>query len=84
MIAFRTIQAPEGFPHFDVFGQTTGVFELEPAGEGRTRVTVIGAGYPDSEAGRALLAFFREGNRITLERLQRRFTGGPIDWSAER
>lgn len=84
MIAFRTIKAPEGFPHFDVFGQTTGVFELEPAGEGRTRVTVIGAGYPDSEAGRALLAFFREGNRITLERLQRRFTGGPIDWSAER
>lgn len=84
MIAFRTVKAPEGFPHFDLFGRTTGLFELEPVGESRTRVLVIGAGYPDSEAGRQLLGFFRDGNRITLERLQRRFTEGPIDWSRER
>ena len=84
MIAFRTVKAPEGFPHFDVFGRTTGAFELEPAGEGRTRVRTIGAGYPDSEAGRQLIGFFREGNRITLERLQRRFRDGPVDWSAEQ
>ena len=83
MLAFRTIKAPEGFPHFDVFGRTTGVFELEPAGEGRTRVRTVGAGYPDNEAGRQLVAFFREGNRITLERLQRRFTDGPLDWAKE-
>jgi uncharacterized protein YndB with AHSA1/START domain len=81
MIAFRTVKAPEGFPHFDVFGRTTGLFELEPVGERRTRVRVTGAGYPDSEAGRRLIAFFREGNRITLERLQRRFVEGPVDWS---
>jgi len=83
MIAFRTVKAPEGFPHFDIFGRTTGMFELEPAGERRTRVRVTGAGYPDSEAGRELIGFFRDGNRITLERLQRRFTDGPVDWSRE-
>jgi uncharacterized protein YndB with AHSA1/START domain len=84
MIAFRTVKAPEGFPHFEIFGRTTGVFELEPVGERRTRVRVIGAGYPDNEAGRQLITFFRDGNRITLERLQRRFTEGPVDWSRER
>lgn len=84
MIAFRTVKAPEGFPHFEIFGQTTGLFELEAVGADRTRVRVTGAGYPDSEAGRQLIGFFREGNRITLERLRRRFTDGPIDWSAER
>lgn len=82
MIAFRTVKAPEGFPDFDVFGRTTGVFELEPAGAGRTRVRTVGAGYPDNEAGRRLLGFFREGNKIVLKRLQRRFAEGPIDWAA--
>ena len=38
MIAFRTVKAPEGFPFFEIFGRTTGVFELEPVGERRTRV----------------------------------------------
>ena len=82
-IAFRTVKAPEGFPDFDIFGRTTGLFELEPAGEGRTRVRVVGAGYPDSEAGRRLIGFFREGNRISLERLRQRFVEGPRDWSRE-
>lgn len=84
MIAFRTVKAPEGFPDFDTFGRTTGLFELEPAGEGRTRLRLIGAGYPDNEAGRRLMGFFREGNRISLERLRERFVTGPIDWSRQR
>lgn len=56
---------------------------MAPEGEGRTRVRTIGAGYPDSEARRELLRFFREGNHITLERLQRRFRTGPIAWAQE-
>jgi uncharacterized protein YndB with AHSA1/START domain len=81
MIAFRTVKAPEGFPHFDLFRQTTGLFELEPLGEGRTRVTLTGAGYPDSAGGRELMGFFREGNRVSLEQLRQRFVSGPVDWS---
>jgi len=81
LIAFRTIKAPERFPNFETFRRTTGLFELEPEGDGRTRVRLTGAGYPDDEAGRQLLAFFREGNRISLERLRQRFVSGPIDWS---
>lgn len=81
MIAFRTVKAPAGFPDFDSFSRTTGVIDLEPLGPGRTRVRITGAGYPDTEAGRKLLGFFREGNRISLERLRERFVSGPIDWS---
>ena len=81
MIAFRTVKAPEGFPNFDAFRRTTGLFELEPDGAGGTRVRLTGAGYPDSDAGRQLLGFFREGNRISLERLRQRFVSGPVDWS---
>jgi len=83
LLAFRTIKAPDGFPHFETFRQVSHVIELEPAGEGRTRVRLTGAGYADTDAGRQLLGFFRDGNRISLERLRRRFASGPIDWSRE-
>lgn len=81
MIAFRTVKAPDGFPDFDTFSRTTGLFELEPLGPERTRVRVTGAGYPDTEAGRRLLGFFRDGNKVSLGQLRERFVGGPIDWT---
>jgi uncharacterized protein YndB with AHSA1/START domain len=84
LLVFRTVKAPEGFPNFDTFRQVTHMIELEPAGEGRTRVRLTSAGYPDTDAGRQLLGFFREGNRVTLERMRRRFVSGPIDWTLER
>jgi uncharacterized protein YndB with AHSA1/START domain len=83
-LVFRTVKAPEGFPHFDAYRQVTVTIELEPHGETRTRVRLTSAGYPDSEAGRELAGFFREGNRSTLEQLRERFVSGPIDWSRQR
>lgn len=84
MLVFRTTRAPAGFPHFETFSRVTSFFELVPDGERRTRVRLTMAGYADSEAGRQLLGFFREGNRISLDRLRRRFASGPLDWSRER
>ncbi|HYJ31227.1 MAG TPA: SRPBCC domain-containing protein [Allosphingosinicella sp.] len=82
LLLFRTIRAPAGFPNFDTFAAVTSAFELEPLGETRTRVRLTGAGFADTEAGRQLLGFFREGNRVSLERLRRRFATGPLDWTA--
>jgi hypothetical protein len=45
---------------------------------------VTGAGYADNEAGRLLLGFFRDGNRVSLEGLRDRFVNGPRDWAARR
>jgi uncharacterized protein YndB with AHSA1/START domain len=84
MFVFRTIKAPQGFPNFDTFRAVTHVLEIEPVEEGRTRVRLTSAGYADTEAGRQLLGFFNEGNRITLERLRDRFVSGPVDWSRAR
>ncbi|HEY0627913.1 MAG TPA: SRPBCC family protein [Sphingomicrobium sp.] len=84
LIAFRTTKAPKGFPNFESFSRTTHWIELEPAGEGRTRVRLVSAGYADDEAGRQLAGFFTEGNRISLERLRQRFAEGPIDWTTEQ
>jgi uncharacterized protein YndB with AHSA1/START domain len=84
LLVFQTVRAPEGFPHFDTYRRVVIFFELEALGAGRTRVRLTGAGYADTEAGRQLLGFFREGNRISLERLRQRFATGPLDWAAVR
>jgi uncharacterized protein YndB with AHSA1/START domain len=83
-LVFRTVKAPEGFPHFEAYRQVTVTIELEPLGESRTRVRLASVGFPDSEAGRELAGFFREGNRTTLEQLRERFVSGPVDWSRPR
>ena len=81
LLVFRTVKAPQGFPNFATYAKVTSVFELEPAGEGRTRVRLTGAGYADDEAGRGLLAFFERGNAASLDWLRSRFRDGPVDWA---
>lgn len=83
VLAFRTTKAPQGFPHFDSYAQVRSAFDLEPVGASATRVRLTGSGYPDTDAGRQLLGFFRAGNRISLERLQSLFGQGPVDWSKD-
>lgn len=81
MLAFRTVKAPAGFPYFETYAKVVNVFELIPQGEGRTLVRLSGVGYPDSEAGRRLLAVFERGNATTLDMLQARFAEGPVNWA---
>lgn len=82
LLVFRTVRAPQGFPHFDVYSRVTIFIELESVDAGHTRVRLTGTGYADNEEGRQLLGFFRYGNRISLERLYQRFVSGPLDWAA--
>ena len=84
LLVFRTVRAPQGFPHFDVYRRVTIFIELERIDARRTRVRLTGTGYADNEAGRLLFGFFRDGNRISLERLRQRFISGPLDWAALR
>lgn len=81
LIVFRTVQFPPGFPDAEIYARTTAVAEFEAAG-GVTRVRLTGAGYPAGPAGERLMAFFREGNRTSLEQLRARFVSGPVDWVA--
>jgi len=83
LLVFRTVQFPPGFPDAEVYARTTGIAEFEPTGAG-TRVRLSGTGYPAGEVGQRLMAFFREGNRTSLEQLRARFVTGPVDWAARR
>lgn len=80
-VAFRTTRTPSGFPHSDAYLRVTSTFRLAPADGSATRVRLTGAGYPPGAGGDGLIAFFREGNRVSLLQLHRRFMTGPIDWA---
>lgn len=80
-VSFRTTRTPAGFPHAEAYLRTTSTFTLLPDATG-TRVTLTSDGYADDAAGDALVGFFREGNRLSLLQLHRRFTAGPLDWQA--
>lgn len=84
LLVFRTVRAPQGFPHFDVYQRVTIFIELESVDATHTRVRLTGTGYADNEAGRLLFGFFREGNRESLGHLYQRFVSGPLDWAAIR
>ncbi|MEO8142562.1 MAG: hypothetical protein ABI617_07870, partial [Sphingomicrobium sp.] len=79
-LVFHTIKAPAGFPHFEALRRVTQTFVLTPEGEG-TRVSLTGTGYGADPSGKAVLAFFKGGNRVSLEMLRDRFVSGPIDWT---
>lgn len=73
LLVFRSVKAPAGFPDFDTYAKVVSAFELEPAGEGRTRVRLTGTGYADTDAGKRLLGFFESGNKVSLDALKARF-----------
>lgn len=73
LLVFRTVKAPAGFPDFDTYAKVVSAFELEPVGEGRTRVRLTGTGYADSDSGKRLLGFFERGNQVSLDALKKRF-----------
>jgi uncharacterized protein YndB with AHSA1/START domain len=84
LLVFRTVRAPQGFPHFDVYSRVTIFIELESVDATHTRVRLTGTGYADNEAGRLLFGFFRAGNSASLGHLYQRFASGPLDWVAIR
>ena len=72
MLAFQTIRTPKNFP-FPAILRTWTVVYLEPAGSGRTKVTVRMVGYEDDAESMKMRAFFEAGNRATLDALVKRF-----------
>lgn len=73
MLAIRNVQAPPGFPHAAEFAETATVMELEPVGDGRTRLTLTATGFAPGPAFDTLYGFFLQGNGMTLEALRNSF-----------
>ena len=75
MYVLKVGKPPEGFPFKTAVKDLWTVVRMEPAGERRTRVTITGMGYSDSEESQKMRDFFERGNQFTLDKLQEKFSG---------
>jgi uncharacterized protein YndB with AHSA1/START domain len=75
--------APPRWPEIRNGPRTWVVVRLEPAGDRHTRVSLQHAGWRQGGRWGEVYAYFEKAWEVVLERLQRRFASGPLDWAAE-
>ena len=73
MYSIKTTKAPKTFAFPKAIQSMWTVVYFDDAGDGKTKVTVVGLGFTDDEESQKLRAFFQRGNDVTLERLQKHF-----------
>lgn len=82
MVTIQAISAPPTFPHPELLPELFTVIEMRPLGPREVRVRVSQVGYKTGPGYDAIYAHFQRGNPWSLQKLQERFTRGPVDWEA--
>lgn len=71
-VVFHTTQTPAGFPHSELYKQTVATMELTPEANG-TRLRFTHSGFGMGKEWDELYGFFIDGDKQTLEELQKLF-----------
>jgi hypothetical protein len=69
MISLKAIGFPAGFPFEDAAKDTWSIFYFRPVADKKTKITIVGLGYNDSELSQKMLAFFKPANKYSMEQL---------------
>lgn len=71
MISLKATTFPEGFPFVDAAQDAWTVFYFSPISALRTKITVVGLGYTDSEESQKMRSFFAQANEYSLNELNK-------------
>ena len=71
MISLKATTFPEGFAFVEAAKETWSVFYFSPVSTLRTKITVVGLGYTDSEQSQKMRLFFDEANEYSLKELEK-------------
>lgn len=69
MISLKATGFPKGFPFETAAKDTWSVFYFTPVSDMKTKVTIVGLGYNDSEQSQKMLAFFKPANKYSMDQL---------------
>lgn len=69
MLSLKATKFPQGFPFEAAAKETWSVFYFAELPSSRTRITVVGLGYTDSEPSRLMRSFFATANQHSLDKL---------------
>jgi len=70
LIVFQNIQAPRDLPDAQAFQRTVTIVQYDPAGDGRTRVTISSTGWATDAPSARLYHFFQVDNAELLEKMK--------------
>ena len=70
MIALKATGFPEGFEFVDAAKDTWSIFYFSPVDEARTKITIVGLGYNDSEQSQKMRSFFKPANEYSINQLR--------------
>ncbi len=71
MLSLKATTFPKDFPFVKAAQQSWSVFYFEPVSESKTKITVVGLGYTDSEQSQKMRTFFADANRYSLQQLEK-------------
>jgi uncharacterized protein YndB with AHSA1/START domain len=74
MISFRVTKAPQGFPFPNAIANMWTVVYFEAQGRHATKVREVCMGFGTDDESKRMREFFKRGNAVTLEELQKHFT----------
>jgi uncharacterized protein YndB with AHSA1/START domain len=77
MLSIKATKAPKGFPFVKALQAMWTVIYFEPAGAGRTKLTVKSMGFTEDEQSQTMRKFFDAGNKQTMDKLAARFAKKP-------
>ena len=75
MLSVKVTKVPQGFPFPGAITTMWTVVYFEAQGENVTRVRVVSLGFGNDDESKKMREFFKRGNAVTLEELQKRFVG---------
>ena len=70
MISLKATGFPEGFDFVEVAKDTWSVFYFTPISPTKTKITVVGLGYNDTEQSIKMRSFFAAANQYSMEQLK--------------
>ncbi|MEZ6040625.1 MAG: SRPBCC domain-containing protein [Planctomycetaceae bacterium] len=69
MISLKATGFPRGFPFAEAAKDTWSIFYFTPVSDTKTKITIVGLGYNDSEQSQKMLAFFKPANKYSMDQL---------------
>lgn len=69
MISLKATGFPESFPFADAAKETWSVFYFASVSSSKTKITVVGLGYNDSEQSKKMRSFFETANKYSMDQL---------------
>ena len=70
MIALKATGFPEGFAFKDAAKDTWSVFYFASVSDSKTKITIVGLGYNDTEQSKKMRSFFETANKYSMDQLR--------------